>query len=78
VAEETGHTVEVERLLGVDSMRAEHRGTELALGPHRLPATVVGGALRCEKAGSTDRARCSRLTRSDGLERNDLVDIGSG
>ena len=76
VAEETGYTVEVERMLGVDSMRAKHRGTDWHWVRIVYQATVVGGALRSEVGGSTDRAAWIPLDEVDGLPRNDLVDIG--
>jgi ADP-ribose pyrophosphatase YjhB (NUDIX family) len=75
VAEETGYAVAVERLLGVDSVRAEYRGTDWHWVRLVYQAAVVGGALRSEVDGSTDRAAWFPLDEVDSLPRTDLVDI---
>jgi len=79
VWEETGYRVEVERLLGIDSV---HRRAVLSSGVeadfHALriiyAARVVGGELRDEVGGSTDRADWFELEAVPDLDRVDLVD----
>jgi ADP-ribose pyrophosphatase YjhB (NUDIX family) len=79
VWEETGYQVEVERLIGIDSV---HRRAVLGSGTqvdfHALrivyTARVVGGQLRHEVDGSTDRAEWFGLETVSELDRVDLVD----
>ncbi|EPH41906.1 NUDIX hydrolase [Streptomyces aurantiacus] len=79
--EETGYVVEPVALLGVDSLRRRY--------PRRLGAVadfhgvrivyegrVVGGALRHETSGSTDRAAWHPLADVATLDRVSLVDAG--
>ncbi len=73
VAEETGYDVEVEALLGVDSRtpRASHHNVGIY---YRV--RIVGGVLRHEADGSTDRAEWVEWNDVDLRERSTLVDIG--
>ncbi|TXR56948.1 NUDIX hydrolase [Quadrisphaera setariae] len=82
VLEENGYAAELEALLGVDSavVAPEHR-----VGADRGPmhalrivyrARVVGGALRDEVGGSTDRAAWVPLKDVGALDRVELVDAG--
>lgn len=75
VAEETGYDVEVDELLGIDSeVVPALSGGELW---HALRVVyrvhVVGGALRDEVDGSTDRAAWFGLDDLDGLPRAPFV-----
>ncbi|WP_431773088.1 NUDIX hydrolase [Streptomyces cucumeris] len=80
VGEETGHTVEIERLLGIDTV---HERTPRRLRRDRrfhgvrilYAARVTGGELRHETGGSTDRAAWIPLDEVPGLDRVPLVDI---
>jgi ADP-ribose pyrophosphatase YjhB (NUDIX family) len=81
VAEETGHEAVVEALLGIHSrvIPAEQR-LRSGRGPlHALRivyrARVVGGELRDEVGGTTDRAAWVPLEQVDALQRVELVDI---
>lgn len=82
VREETGYRVTVGDLLGIHS-RVIPAGRRLAVdatGPlHTLRivyrARVIGGKLRHEIGGSTDRAEWFPLTAVTGLQRVKLVDI---
>ncbi|NMH90038.1 NUDIX domain-containing protein [Pseudonocardia bannensis] len=80
VAEETGHQVVLDGLLTVDSIRlttdlagdpVDHHGIRIIYTGH-----VVGGELRDETDGSTDRAEWIALDRVGTLDRVSLVDIG--
>ncbi|WP_295825945.1 NUDIX hydrolase [uncultured Microbacterium sp.] len=82
VREETGFRVVVEELLGIHSrvIPAESRLSDGATGPlHALRivyrARVVGGRLRFEKDGSTDRAEWFTLAATRKLRRVQLVDV---
>ncbi len=82
VREETGFRVAVGELLGIHSrvIPAEARLAEGATGPlHALRivyrARVVGGRLRYEKDGSTDRAEWFAMAATRRLRRVQLVDI---
>lgn len=80
LTEETGHTGAVERLLGVDSRvipAAEAVGGELHqnVGVY-YTVRVVGGRLRHETGGSTDRAEWTPLAAVTRLRRSSLVDVG--
>lgn len=80
VAEETGLEVEVERLLGVSSVRwrqpapdgvlVEHHGLRIIYAAH-----VIGGQLRHEAHGSTDKAAWVELDRVATLDRVELIDM---
>ncbi len=73
VEEETGYVVDVEALLGVDSRmpRPEHHN----IGVYYL-VRIVGGELRHETGGSTDRAEWVGWDAVDERSRSGLVDIG--
>jgi len=82
VREETGYRVTVGDLLGIHSrvIPAGRRLAADASGPlHTLRivyrARVVGGKLRHEIGGSTDRAEWFPLAAVPGLQRVKLVDI---
>ena len=82
VREETGYRVTVGELLGIHSrvIPAGRRLTTDATGPlHALRivyrARVIGGKLRHEIDGSTDRAEWFPLPAVAGLQRVKLVDI---
>ncbi|KAA2254662.1 NUDIX hydrolase [Solihabitans fulvus] len=79
VTEETGHTVEVERLVGVHSdQRVFSDGDEPPRDLHSVrivyAARVVGGELRDEVDGSTDTAAWFGLDEVDGLARVPWLD----
>lgn len=82
VREETGYKVEIDELLGIHS-RVIPPGRRLTPGVteplHTLRivyrAHVIGGKLRNEKDGSTDRAGWFALSEVPGLQRVKLVDI---
>lgn len=81
VAEETGYSVELVRLLGTNSVH--YSSEERAAGRPRRPlhsfrviyeARVVGGDLSSEVDGSTDDASWTPLEAVPALRRVDLVD----
>jgi 8-oxo-dGTP diphosphatase len=80
VLEETGYTVELDGLLGVDShfiapekrMHGEGRMLHALRVIYR--ARITGGALVSEQGGSTDEAAWFPLTEVAALERVGLVD----
>ncbi|WP_308258068.1 NUDIX hydrolase [Pseudonocardia lacus] len=79
VAEETGYAVRLDALLTVDSLRLRTRHVP----PYDLHAvqivyagTVVGGDLRFEIGGSSDRAAWIPLAEVPGLRRRPVVDVG--
>lgn len=79
LAEETGYQVEAQRLLGIDSIRHKavlESGVERDFHGVRVvyAARIVGGELRDETDGSTDRAAWFDLDEVADLERVDLVD----
>ncbi|GAB2848537.1 NUDIX hydrolase [Microbacterium insulae] len=82
VREETGYKVEIDELLGIHS-RVIPPGRRLTPGVaeplHTLRivyrAHIVGGRLRHEKNGSTDRAEWFPLAEVRSLQRVKLVDI---
>ncbi|NMR29786.1 NUDIX hydrolase [Crystallibacter degradans] len=82
ITEETGYTVELGRLLGVDSkfIPAERRlhGGKVPLHALRIiyAATVTSGDLAHELQGSTDQAKWIQLDDVAALDRVDLVDVG--
>ncbi|MCQ8188922.1 NUDIX hydrolase [Streptomyces rugosispiralis] len=79
VEEETGYTVEIERLLGIDSLHQRHpRWLTHDADFHGVRVVyagrVTGGELRHEVNGSTDLAAWIELDRLAGLDRAPLVD----
>lgn len=79
LVEETGYEVEAQRLLGIDSIRQRAvlpSGVERDFHGVRIvyEARIVGGELRDETGGSTDRAAWFDLAEVADLERVDLVD----
>jgi 8-oxo-dGTP diphosphatase len=83
VEEETGYVFEVERLLGIHSVRHEYPRGRLAVADHHAVRVVytgriTGGTLRHELGGSTDMAAWVPMDRLDELAaaRTDLVDMG--
>lgn len=82
VREETGYKVEIDELLGIHS-RVIPPGRRLTPGVteplHTLRivyrAHIIGGKLRNEKDGSTDRAEWFPLDEVSALQRVKLVDI---
>jgi len=85
VLEETGHTVELLRPLGVDSLVLEPGGDRHAVLTRTLRSIrvvyegrITGGELRHETGGGTDQARWVPLAEVPGLDRVSLVDIGLG
>jgi ADP-ribose pyrophosphatase YjhB (NUDIX family) len=82
VREETGYKVAIDELLGIHS-RVIPPGRRLTPGVtdplHTLRivyrAHIVGGRLRNEKHGSTDRAEWFPLAEVGSLQRVKLVDI---
>ena len=82
VREETGYRVGIDELLGIHSrvIPAESRAAEGKTGPlHALRivyrAHVVGGRLRNEIDGSTDRAEWFTVPTARKLRRVQLVDV---
>lgn len=81
VREETGYSIEVDELLGIHSrvIPASQRVREADQPLHTLRivyrASVVGGWLRFEENGSTDRAGWFTLDAVRSLQRVKLVDI---
>lgn len=82
VREETGYRASVGELLGIHSrvIPAGRRLTEGATSPlHAIRIVyrgrIVGGRLRHELHGSTDRAEWFALAQVPGLQRVKLVDI---
>ena len=82
VREETGYDVELDGLLGVDTLVHAPEERILASGRWQrnvrvvFRAHVVGGELTKELDGTTDEARWIPLAEVPGLARVDLVDIG--
>lgn len=77
VTEETGYVCEVDALLGVDSMTYARQPTDDVHGVRVVyEAHVVGGELRHEVDGSTDRAQWFAFTEVPQLTRYSLVDRG--
>ncbi|HYP73944.1 MAG TPA: NUDIX hydrolase [Microbacterium sp.] len=82
VEEETGYRVEVDELLGIDSRVIPSRrrttpGADAPLHTIRIVyrAHVIGGALRDEIGGSTDRAAWFPLDEVAALPQVGLVDV---
>ncbi len=78
VCEETGYAVTVDRLLGVDARvnPFPRGGGELHNVGVFYRATVTGGELRHEVAGSTDRAAWVPVADVARLPRVVIVDVG--
>lgn len=79
VTEETGYDCEVDRLLGVEGRRVRiTRKPPVDMHAVRIfyEAHIVGGELRHEKNGSTDRAEWFDLDAVSELVRSELVDRG--
>ena len=81
LVEETGFRGRIVRLLGIHSWRGPWRPEpEIEIDFHVVrivyQVEVVGGTLRHEVDGSTDRAEWIALDRIADLDRVDLVDIG--
>ncbi|MEU9913048.1 NUDIX hydrolase [Streptomyces sp. NPDC051001] len=81
VDEETGYTVEITGLLGVDTRRHTYtRRFGRVVDHHALrlvyEGRITGGELRHEIGGSTDMAAWHDLDAVAGLNRVPLVDIG--
>ncbi|MQA77335.1 MAG: NUDIX domain-containing protein [Streptosporangiales bacterium] len=79
VTEETGYECAVDRLLGVEGRRVRFtRKPPVDMHAVRVfyEAHVVGGELRHEKNGSTDRAEWFDLDAVADLIRSELVDRG--
>lgn len=84
VLEETGFSVQVDSLLGVDSYvfpaerRAIANGRPMKAFRVLYRAHVVGGELTHEKDGTTDEAAWFALDEIAGLDRVSVVDIALG
>jgi 8-oxo-dGTP diphosphatase len=79
VAEETGYAVRLDALLTVDAARVRtHHVPPYDLHAVRIiyAGTVVGGDLRFEVGGSTDRAAWVPLPEVTALTRADVIDVG--
>ncbi|WP_424185993.1 NUDIX hydrolase [Actinokineospora sp. G85] len=80
VMEETGYSVQVDALLGIDSIRRALPGALSDTDWHGLrvvyATTVTGGELRFEEGGSTDMAAWVPLAEVAALDRTELVDVG--
>ncbi|MQA06255.1 MAG: NUDIX domain-containing protein [Streptosporangiales bacterium] len=78
VTEETGYECAVDQLLGVDSLRVTEEQPPLDVHAVRIyyATHIVGGELRHEVGGSTDRAEWFELTAVPELNRGSLVDQG--
>ncbi|WP_026405127.1 NUDIX hydrolase [Actinomadura rifamycini] len=82
VAEETGYSVVVERLLGVDSRVIPAAERAVPGGPEHqnvgvfYQVRVTGGRLRPEPNGDTDEPVWTPLRDVAGLQRSSLVDVG--
>jgi ADP-ribose pyrophosphatase YjhB (NUDIX family) len=81
--EETGLRGRIVRLLGIHSWRGPwHPEPEVEVDFHAVRVVyevgVIGGSLRHEAVGSTDRAEWFALEHVDGLDRVELVDIALG
>ncbi|WP_327717124.1 NUDIX hydrolase [Streptomyces sp. NBC_00490] len=81
VDEETGYTIEITGLLGVDTRRHTHTRRFGRVVDHQAlrlvyEGRVTGGELRNEIGGSTDMAAWHDLDAVTDLNRVPLVDIG--
>lgn len=72
VEEETGYRVTIDRLLGIDSVD----GASMHLLGIYYEAQAVGGDLRHEVDGSTDRADWFALDDVPSLKRSPILDTG--
>lgn len=78
MAEETGYQVEIERLLGIHTvvLPPSEAGSDAVHAVRVVyEGRVVGGELRHEVGGSTDRAAWVALDRVPELDRVTLVDV---
>lgn len=79
VAEETGHEIQIDRLLGIGSQRrfVDRRGRERDLHTVQIFYTghITGGELRDEADGSTDQAAWFDLDTIATIDRASLVDV---
>jgi 8-oxo-dGTP diphosphatase len=78
--EETGYTVAVERLLGLNSqVHPVDWGSQAEAELHRVSVIyrvqITGGTLRAETGGSTDLAAWIPVGELPGLERAVIIDI---
>ena len=73
VEEETGYAIEVDRLLGVDSRTPSPTHHNIGI---YYRVRIVGGDLRHEQNGTTDRAEWVRDDEVALRSRSSLVDIG--
>lgn len=74
VDEETGYIVEIDALLGIDTIvRSDFHGVRVIYEGH-----VVGGDLRFEVGGSTDMAGWFDLDDIDGMVHAEMVDTALG
>lgn len=82
VLEETGYRIGLGPLVGVDSARWDrgHDGRRIDMHALRIIYTgeIIGGDLRHEVAGSTDRAEWVPLAQLDSLNCSSLIGIGIG
>ena len=78
VEEETGFTVEVLRLLGIDSELREEADRDYHALRIMYEVRIVGGELRYEVGGSTDRAEWFPLADIGQLERVPSLDTALG
>lgn len=80
VAEETGLTVALGPLLGVDSRRWDQAGDGSAIDVHVIrilySGEITGGSLRDEIGGSTDHATWVPVGEVADLPRSRMVDVG--
>jgi len=77
VEEETGYRTEIAELLGIDSVVApDGSGTPTHGLRIVYRARIIGGELRAELNGSTDRAAWFPTDEVDALDRVPLVDAG--
>ena len=79
VEEETGYAVRLDALLVADGYRlGPGAGRQVDLHAVRIiyAGTVVGGELRFEIGGSTDRAAWIPLSEVPALGRADVIDVG--
>ncbi len=78
VAEETGYSIEIERLLGVHTACWQFERELGAVDLHGIrivyAARIAGGALRYETGGSTDMAAWTPRDQVAALDRVSLVD----
>ncbi|WP_227497307.1 NUDIX hydrolase [Planctomonas psychrotolerans] len=82
IAEETGYTASVDRLLGIDTIAipavSRFDGSGVPMQALRIiyRASVVGGALASERDGSTDEAAWFDVDDLASVHTVDLVSVG--